>query len=95
MSVPFKAKTIEDGSMYFSCYEEVFVNFGNNVQANIFDQNRAYAALGYKFPKWGKLEIGYMNQLLLKSDGIQIENNQTFQIGFSSTLDFYKKKGKA
>jgi Protein of unknown function (DUF2490) len=95
MSVPFKGKTIEDGSVYFSCYEEVFINFGSNVQANIFDQNRAYAALGYKFPKWGKLEIGYMNQLLLKSDGIKIENNQTFQIGFSSTLDFYKKKGKA
>ncbi|MFM2194511.1 MAG: hypothetical protein RL092_111 [Bacteroidota bacterium] len=95
MSVPFKGKTIDDGSMYFSCYEEAFVNFGNDVQANIFDQNRMYAALGYKFSKWGKLEIGYMNQLLLKSDGIKIENNHTLQVGFSSTVDFYKKKGKS
>lgn len=95
MSLPFKGKTIEEGSMYFSCYEEAFVNFGSNVQSNIFDQNRAYIALGYKFPKWGKLEIGYMNQLLLKADGIKIENNHTLQMGFSSTIDFHKKKSNA
>ncbi len=92
LSVPFKGKTIEDKSLYFSCYDEAFVNFGENVQANIFDQNRAYAAIGYKFPKWGKLEIGYMNQLLMKSDGVKIENNHTLQVGFSSTLDFRKKQ---
>ncbi len=92
LSVPFKGKTIEDKSFYFSCYDEAFVNFGENVQANIFDQNRAYVAIGYKFPKWGKLEIGYMNQLLVRSDGLRIENNHTLQVGFSSTIDFRKKK---
>lgn len=92
LSVPFKGKTIEDKSLYFSCYDEAFVNFGENVQANIFDQNRAYAALGYKFPKWGKLEIGYMNQMIVKSDGVKVENNHTLQVGFSSTLDFRKNK---
>jgi hypothetical protein len=92
LSVPFKGKPKEDNSLYFSCYDEAFINFGENVQANIFDQNRAYAAFGYKFPKWGKLEIGYMNQLLVKSDGVKIENNHTLQVGFISNLDFRKKK---
>lgn len=92
LSVPFKGKTIEDNSLYFSCYDEAFVNFGENVQANIFDQNRAYAALGYKFPKWGKLEIGYMNQTIVKSDGVKVENNHTLQVGFISNIDFRKKK---
>jgi len=92
LSVPFKGKTIEDKSLYFSCYDEAFVNFGENLQSNIFDQNRAYAALGYKFPKWGKLEIGYMNQMVVKSDGVKVENNHTLQVGFSSTIDFRKKK---
>jgi hypothetical protein len=91
LSIPFKGKTIEDKSLYFSCYEEAFVNFGENVKANIFDQNRAYAAIGYKFPKWGKLEVGYMNQLLLKADGVKIENNHTLQVGFISNIDFRKK----
>ena len=92
LSVPFKGKTIEDKSLYFSCYDEAFVNFGENVQSNIFDQNRVYAAIGYKFPKWGKLEIGYMNQMIVKSDGVKVENNHTLQVGFFSTLDFRKKK---
>lgn len=91
LSVPFKGKIIEDKSLYFSCYDEAFVNFGENVQSNIFDQNRAYAAIGYKFPKWGKLEVGYLNQMVVKSDGIKIENNHTLQVGFSSTIDFRKK----
>ena len=92
LSVPFKGKTIEDKSLYFSCYDEAFVNFGENVELNIFDQNRAYAAIGYKFPKWGKLEIGYMNQMIVKSTGLKVENNHTVQVGFFSTLDFRKKK---
>lgn len=92
LSVPFKGKVIEDKSLYLSCYNEAFINFGENVQANIFDQNRAYAAIGYKIPKWGRLEIGYMNQLLVKADGVKIENNHTLQVGFISTLDFRKNK---
>lgn len=94
ISIPFKGKTIEDKSAYFSCYNEVFVNFGKNVQMNIFDQNRAYLAIGYKLPQWGKLEVGFMNQLLLKPDGVKVENNHALQLSFTSNLDFYKKKSK-
>jgi hypothetical protein len=92
ISVPFKGKTIQDKSFYVSAFEELFINFGKKVAANIFDQNRVYLALGYKIPNIGKLEIGYLNQLLFKADGIKIENNHTLQVGLSSTIDFYKKK---
>ncbi len=92
ISLPFKGKTIVDKSLYISAYDEMMVNFGKNVALNIFDQNRAYLALGYKIPKLGRLEIGYLNQLLFKGDGKKVENNNTLQIGLSSTLDFYKKK---
>jgi Protein of unknown function (DUF2490) len=90
VSIPFKGKTIVDKSIYVSVYDEVFANFGKNIGKNIFDQNRAYAALGYKLPKYGKLELGYLHQSILKSDGIRIERNQTLQVGFLSTMDFYK-----
>jgi hypothetical protein len=59
---------------------------------NIFDQNRLYFALGYRMPKLGRLELGYLSQILNKSNGTQVENNNTLQIGLSSTLDFYKKR---
>lgn len=92
VSVPFKGKTIEDKSFYVSAYDELFVNFGKNVAMNLFDQNRAYIALGYKIPKVGRLELGYMNQILVKSDDIRIEDNHTLQVALNATIPFIKTK---
>ena len=92
VSVPFKGKTIEDHSLYISVYEEPFISFGKNVRSNIFDQNRAYIALGYKIPKVGRLEIGYLNQMIFKANGTSVENNHTLQIGLASVLEFRKAK---
>ncbi len=90
-SIPLKGKAIEDKSWYVSFYDEIFVNFGKNVALNIFDQNRAYVALGYKVPRLGRVELGYLNQLIVKSDGVKIENNRTLFLGLSSNIDFFKK----
>ena len=86
-----KGTKIEDHSWYISCYDELFVQFGKNVGANVFDQNRAYLAIGTKIPKVGRLEFGYLNQLIIKSNGIQVENNHTLQLGISSTLPFHSE----
>lgn len=91
-SIPFKGKTIVDKSIYLSFYDELMVNFGKKVALNLFDQNRVYIAIGYKIPKVGRLEIGYLNQQIVKSDGKTIENNHTLQVGLSANIDFYKKK---
>ena len=91
-SVPFRGQTIADKTFYATVYDELLLAFGENVAYNIFDQNRIYAAIGYKIPKIGRLELGYMQQLVLKPDGIRLENNNTFQLGLSSTIDFKKHK---
>jgi hypothetical protein len=91
-SIPFRGKTIVDKSFYLSVFDEIMVNFGKNVQYNLFDQNRIYVALGYKLPKVGRLELGYLNQWLVKPDGKKIENNNTLQVGLSCNLDFMRKK---
>jgi hypothetical protein len=94
VSVPFKGKSIVDKSFYITAYDELFTNFGKNIGKNIFDQNRAYIAIGYKLPNVGRLEAGFMQQAILKSDGVKIENNKTFQIGIASNINFYKSKEK-
>jgi hypothetical protein len=91
-SIPFKGKMIVDKSFYLSIFDEFMVNFGKNVGLNIFDQNRIYLAIGYKIPTIGRLEMGYLNQLIFKGDGIKVENNNTFQLGLSCNIDFMKKK---
>jgi hypothetical protein len=90
-SIPFKGKVIAEKSLYLSVYDEILVNFGKNVANNIFDQNRLYIALGYRIPKAGRLEIGFLDQIIQKPDGVKIERNATFQLGFTSNVDFYKK----
>lgn len=90
-SIPFAGETIEEKSWYVTFYDEVFISFGENVKMNVFDQNRAYVALGYRIPKVGRLEFGYLNQLVLKSNGTQVESNHTLQLGLISNIPFFKQ----
>ena len=91
-SLTFKGSKIEDRSAYLTAYDEIMINFGEHVGMNLFDQNRAYLAIGYKIPKIGRFEVGYMQQTIIKPNGIQVEYNHTLQVGLSSTLDFRKIK---
>lgn len=50
---------IEDKTLYFSAYNEIFVG----TQNQFFDRNRLYGGLGFAFTKKLKLEAGYMTQL--------------------------------
>jgi hypothetical protein len=88
-SIPLKGTKIEDHSWYLTFYDEIFIQLGKHVGLNVFDQNRAYFAFGTKIPKVGRLEIGYLNQLLLKSNGLQVENNHTLQIGLNANIPFH------
>jgi hypothetical protein len=88
ISVPFKGKTIQDKSFYITAYDEFFISFGENVYNSYFDQNRAYLALGYQFPKAGRLELGYLNQFIVKGGGAVIENNHTLQVGLFCSAPF-------
>lgn len=51
-------------SKYLAIHNEIFIGFGKNVQANIFDQNRVGLVFGYKFNEHLKIEAGFMNQIL-------------------------------
>jgi hypothetical protein len=90
ISVPLFGREIRDRSWYLSLYNESMISFGKQVKLNAFDQNRAFAALGYKVPGLGRLEFGYLLQILMKSDGVRQESNHTVQVGLTSSLPFVK-----
>jgi hypothetical protein len=89
-------KDKETGKFYLGFYDELFVNAGKEVGYNIFDQNRAYAALGFKLGKIGRVELGYLYQLLQQrklvtttsTPQLIFENNHTLQVGLYSDLSF-------
>jgi hypothetical protein len=63
-------------------------NFGKNVARNVFDQNRAYIALGRKFSHATNLEVGYLEQTVQRRDGLVFEHNHTLQVAIYSKLPF-------
>jgi hypothetical protein len=92
ISIPIGAHKIDPNTFFVSFFDEIMIAFGREVRFNVFNQNRAYAALGYRFPRLGRLEVGYLNQLDFKADGIRVENNHTIQVSLMSSLDFFRKE---
>ena len=74
------------GAWGVALYDEAFIAFGHNVASNVFDQNRAYAAVTHTLGKASRLEVGYLNQLIQQRNGRIFESNHTLQVGIFSTL---------
>ena len=90
-TLPLAGKTLEASELFLAAYDEVFVGFGKNIKQNIFDQNRAYVALGYIISNSSTLELGYLNQIVQKTNGVVFEHNHTLQISFFHNLNFAKQ----
>lgn len=94
ISVPLTRSKMEDNTLFLSVYDELFVGFGKGIGKNILDQNRLFAALGWRFNKNFNAQIGYLNHYVIKSDGIHHERNHTLQVSISYNLDFRKPKSQ-
>lgn len=91
LEVPLNKAKFEQGTWFVAAYNEMFINFGQNLRLNRFDQNRLYAAVGYQFSQKGNVQLGYMQQLIVKGNGWQEELNNTLQVAFTYNLDFRNK----
>jgi hypothetical protein len=74
---------------YLSFYNEVFLSFGKQVKVNMLDQNRIGIALGNKRIKNANVELGYMLQTIIKSDGIHVEQNHTLSLACFTSLSVH------
>ena len=68
LTVPLNNKEMTDHTVYFSAYNEIFLN----TSGTIFDRDRLYGGFGYKLSKAVRLELGYMNQFFSKGGRDQI-----------------------
>jgi hypothetical protein len=85
--LPLNGDSLEAKEPYLAAYDEIFIGFGNNVP-NIFDQNRAYAALGYKPNRESAVEIGYLYQAVQQRNRTIFQHNHTLQFGLFYNFDF-------
>jgi hypothetical protein len=68
VNIPLQYKEDRKNPLYLSMYNEIFLN----TKSSVFDRNRVYGGIGYKFSKNLKLELGYMNQFFESSGRDQI-----------------------
>lgn len=72
LRVALNNKTLQKNTVYFSTYNEVFING----QGTIFDRNRLYGAFGYHFSNSFRVDVGAMAQIYAQTYRPQ------FQLGF-------------
>jgi hypothetical protein len=84
--VPLRGPTLDPRELYLSASDEVFLNFGANVQYNTFDQNRLTFSLGYRANRALRLELGFLEHISLKSSGRQLERNHTLLFGATTSF---------
>lgn len=90
--VPLTRKEMSDNTLFLNVNDEPFIGFGKGIGKNILDQNRFNVSLGWRFNKDFNVQLGYLNQIVAKSDGIKMERNNTLLISTVYNLDFTKKK---
>jgi len=90
VNVPITKKTMEDNTLFFVMTDEVFINAGKQIKLNVFDQNRFITGLGWRFDKNRNVQIGYMNQYIVKSDAKKAERNNTLNVILNWGIDFRK-----
>jgi hypothetical protein len=89
--IPFSHKGIATGTLSGVLNNEVFINFGKNVRANIFDQNRFFAGFAYQFNKQTAIHVGYMNILQQLQTGNDLVKSNCIRIFLFQNLDFRKQ----
>lgn len=77
LQLPLTSSEIELRTPYLAVYDEIFIGFGQNVNANVFDQNRLGILIGYRFNYRIVLEAGYLSQII--QFGRQIDGMNVFQ----------------
>lgn len=68
INVPLQYKEEGKNPLYLSLYNEIFLN----TKSSVFDRNRVFGGLGYKFSDNLRMELGYMNQYFETSGRDQI-----------------------
>ena len=89
--VPLQSSYMAKGKgLFFNANNELFIGFGKGIGKNVLDQNRLITALGYRFTPDFNIQLGYLNQMVFKTDGIHVERNHTLWTTVVYNLDFTK-----
>lgn len=86
--IPLNKDAVFTQGTFVALQNEAFANVQNKAKINkhVFDQNRAYAAFGYRLNKMVDVEAGYLNQY--------IKQAETYTINHVMQVALYTRFGK-
>lgn len=96
LTLPLQGATIDDQEFYLNGFDELFIGFGQNVELNVFNQNRLSGGLGYQLSKDAQLELNYLYQVRSHAtpdpatNQPVVELNNGFRLNVVVGLDFTK-----
>lgn len=86
----FQNLNLFEGTPFVNISNEVLVNFGKNIQANHFNQNRTWLTLGLRFENIS-VQLGYMHRFVKLAQDQNFVRNHTLVIWISQRFDLRKK----
>lgn len=90
LTIPLTQKEIKPKTAFLFTNNEVFINFGENVVNNYFDQNRFFMGLGYQFTSHLNAQLGYMNVFQQLPAGDHYVNSHAIRLFVFHSLDLRK-----
>ena len=85
---PIFGHLLETNSLFFTFYNEIFMQAGEKVQFNYFEDNRTYVGLGYGLTDSVHLHIGYMKSFG-QLNAFEFRDNDIFRLSIYHKLSFF------
>jgi len=90
--IPLKGKEMVAKTPFVALIDEVFLNFGDDIVYNTFDQNRFFAGFGYQITSHLNAQLGYMNVYQQEASGNNYFSTHAVRLFVFHTLDARRKK---
>lgn len=71
-------------------FDELWINMEDQLIVSSFNQNWFYVGLEYQFNKWRKVQLGFLDQLIRKADGVHYERNPCISLGLFFNFNLEK-----
>jgi hypothetical protein len=85
--IPLKGKSLEPKTPFVAIIDELFINFGERIVYNTFDQNRFFVGIGYQFNPHLNVQAGYMNIFQQEASGNSYWSTHAFRLFVFHSID--------
>ena len=90
--IPLRGKEMAAKTPFLAVMNEIFLNFGDKILYNTFDQNRFFAGVGYQFTSHMNAQLGYMNIFQQEAVGNKYMSTNAVRLFFFHSLDLRTKE---